>query len=69
MKVLCINNFVNGTNIFQVGISINKIYDVIEEDDSEYRIINDDIKNIWYLKSRFILLSEIREEKLNQLEI
>ena len=63
MKVKCINN-----DDWKYLI-IDKIYDVIEEDDEddEYQMINDK-GYIWGCsKYRFKLLSEIRNEKIDKL--
>lgn len=68
MKVVCVNNRNSYTQI-NSNLTINKVYDVVGEDDDEYRIINNDLYPIWYSKSRFVLLSEVREEKFKQLGI
>ena len=62
MKVKCIDN--RGFNEY---ITIGKTYDVIEEDDMSYTIINDNGHGWWLNKQCFKTISEIRNEKINKL--
>jgi hypothetical protein len=62
MKIVCINN--KGWS----SLTLGKTYDVIGINMfSEYIIINDISEEYSYIKERFKLLSEIRNEKINKL--
>ena len=63
-KVLCIDNFKLG-NYLTTG----KWYDVIEENKTDYRIIDDRGNEFCYPKWCFKTQAEVREEKLNELGI
>ena len=63
MKVKCIDN----SNGWEWRLTIDKIYNVIEEKHYRYWIINDDGYKNWYPKDRFKSLSEIRNETINKL--
>ena len=59
-KVLCI---VDGYRSLTPG----KWYDVVEEEEYGYWIMNDRGNELWYDKSRFKTQQEVREEKLGEL--
>jgi SH3-like domain-containing protein len=63
MKVKCINKR------DWLYITIGKTHEVIYENiiRDTFKIIDDDGDVGWFLKSRFIPLSEIRTEKINKL--
>jgi hypothetical protein len=48
-------------------LTINKLYDTINENTNEYYIIDDGPIKWWYDKELFKPLSEIRNEKINKL--
>jgi len=65
MKVVCVDNSnFGGAELF---LSIGKIYDVLNIDNHGYRIFNDVNLPSFYSKNKFILLSDHRESKLNEL--
>ena len=71
MKVVCIDNQVVYHNLYyqNVYLTIGKCYVVYSEGSTgnTFCITDDrDIKD-WYSKVRFKLLSEVRNEKLNEL--
>ena len=51
------------------GLTLNKKYEVVSEDDRYFEIINDDGFNCSYRKIRFESLDKLRESKLNELGI
>lgn len=71
MKVVCIDNdnLIHGTGISL--LTIDKIYDVIEERGvtlgSIYRLKDDRGEITWYSVSRFVSLQEVRNEKIDQI--
>ena len=60
MKVVCISNKC-------MTIEVGETYDVINEDDYRYEIINDYGVKCWREKEMFKSLSEIRNEKIDKL--
>ena len=62
MKIVCIKK-----NNYHFNITISKTYDVIEEEDYGYIIINDRGIKDWFPKYIFKLLSEIRNEIIDKL--
>ena len=62
MKVKCIEN--DGWNNF---LTIGKFYEVTEEDDAGYIIIDDYGGECWFPKECFKTLSELRNETINKL--
>ena len=64
MKVVCIKNI--GPH---VDITIDKVYDVIEQRDQidTYYIRNDKGQVYGYIKTRFITLEEFRENKIKEI--
>lgn len=66
MKVVCISNFDTiGDKI--LDITIGKIYPVFNSDPNGYCTEDDTGKIRWFYYNKFILLSEQRESKLNEL--
>ena len=62
MIVKCIYN-----KYYEYGLTMGKSYDVSEEDDKYYRIINDTNYIVRYNKNCFKTLSEVRNETINNL--
>ena len=62
MKILCINNFKR-----DYSLTIGKWYDVEEEEEDGYWIMNNRGNELWYRKSCFKTQHEVREEKLGEL--
>ena len=62
MNVKCIDNKTN-----EEYLTINKIYPVLEEYNSSYKIVDDSNKNFCYSKYRFIKVPEVNE--VNESEI
>jgi hypothetical protein len=60
MKVKCINSKF-------WYLTIGKMYDVINENDYFYEIVEDSGYSNWYHKEYFKPLSEIRNEKIDKL--
>ena len=64
MKVKCIDN----DECYRNYLTNGKIYDIIDEDNNWYWIINDYGKENWYLKSYFeSAVAEIRNDTINKL--
>jgi hypothetical protein len=61
-KVVCINN-----KGFEKWLTIGKHYEILEEWEYDYYIINDINWHGWYFKEWFKTLSEIRNEKIDKL--
>ena len=49
------------------GLTLNKIYDVVSEDDKYYEVIDDDNRSVIYYKRRFKLLGDLRLERINEI--
>ena len=71
MKVVCINN--EQINWYPPcdNLIVGKIYEIYEDSDGLYNIKNDPSfsNKQGFLKERFKLLLDVREEKLNELGI
>jgi len=73
MRVVCINNseLIIGNDIYgdcESSLTVGRSYDSKLEDDDTILIKNNDKGlSVWYKSCRFKPLSEIREEKLNEL--
>ena len=59
-KVICIDET-------SFGLTLNKVYDVVSEDDEYYEVIDDDNRNDIYYKNRFKLLGDLRLERINEI--
>ncbi len=67
MQVICIDNGSNGYGSGR-GLTLNKVYDVIDDNwTHSYLIIDDKGDKTQYIIQRFKLLSEVREEKINEI--
>jgi hypothetical protein len=64
MKVLCIDN----KNII-LSVTIGEWYDVLEEDETSYLLDNDHGYPKKIDKKKFLTLEQLREQKINFLEI
>ena len=62
MKIKCIDN-----DDYWLNLTIDKIYEVIAESSSGYKIINDLGEENWYRKEWFKTISEMRNDKINRL--
>ena len=58
-KVICIYPF--------YGLTLNKIYYILDKDNNSYQVINDRGEKFFYLKRRFKLLSDFRNERINEI--
>ena len=58
-KVICIYPF--------YGLTLNKIYYILDKDNNSYQVINDRGEKFFYLKKRFKLLSDFRNERINEI--
>jgi hypothetical protein len=67
MTVVCVNKdqFWGGNGVS--GITIDKVYRVYVEDNSGYKIMNDNGDLSFYLKERFKPLDDVRRDKLKEL--
>lgn len=66
MKIVCITNWiypVNGEFIYP--LTKDKIYEVMQDEDDFWYIINDYGRNDVYPKTNFKTISELRDDKLN----
>lgn len=61
MKVVCIKNK------YELLLTLGKVYDVIERSVLGYLIVNDEGVTNFYAQELFIYLTELRDEKLNNL--
>ncbi len=62
MKVVCIKNK------YELLLTLGKVYDVIDERSVlGYLIVNDEGVTNFYAQELFIYLTELRDEKLNNL--
>jgi hypothetical protein len=52
-----------------VGLTIDKLYKVIDINNIGYRIVDDKERNYWYTKDLFYSIAEERDKKLNSLGI
>jgi hypothetical protein len=52
-----------------VGLTIDKLYKVIDVNNIGYRIVDDKGRNYWYTKDLFYSIAEERDKKLNSLGI
>jgi len=59
-KIICID-------ATAFGLTLNKVYDIVSEDDKYYEVIDDDNRSIIYYKRRFKLLSNFRNERINEI--
>ena len=69
MKVICINNYINGYN---AKLTIGKIYESkfkLIHDKNSWLIINDDGVEMWYSKNFLMPLDDYRNMKLKELGI
>lgn len=65
MHVICLDD-----NVAPRFLTTNKIYQVIEEDDFGYRIIDDANNKYFYFKHRFIIVGYLQPIKyLKKLEL
>jgi hypothetical protein len=62
MKIKCIDN-----KDGELYLTIDKTYNVIEDNKFNYKIINDNGYNNWYYKEYFKPLSEYRNERIDKL--
>jgi hypothetical protein len=62
MKVKCIKN-----NNWIFHLTVSEIYNIVDINDSYYKIIDDIGNERWYPKKWFKTLSEIRNEKIYKL--
>ena len=66
MKIICINNI--DSNICNTNtLTIGKTYVVIRITDNGYTIVDDTNTSRTYYQNRFRLLSELRDDKLNEI--
>jgi hypothetical protein len=52
-----------------VGLTIDKLYKVLDINNIGYRIVDDKERNYWYTKDLFYSIDEERDRKLNSLGI
>ena len=62
MKVKCID-----TSCYGDYLTIGKTYEIIDEYENDYQIIDDENDEDWFPKDWFKPLSEIRNEIINKL--
>ena len=64
--VICVD--ITGlTSVFKPPLTLGKEYVIKEIDTKTYYVFNDSGNRLNYMKHRFKLLSEIREEKINDI--
>jgi hypothetical protein len=51
------------------GLTIDKLYKVLDINNIGYRIVDDKERNYWYTKDLFYSIDEERDKKLNSLGI
>ncbi len=62
MKVLCVNN-----GEYPARLTVGKWYEVFDDMDDCYVIFDDSGRDFGYYKYRFMVLREVRKEKLLKL--
>ena len=67
MKVVCINNGICDGIRSNKPLKLNKVYEVLKVIQDLYLVINDKNEEGTYLKKRFILFSEYRNNKIKRL--
>jgi len=67
MKIKCISTKTGVLNYR--FLTIDKIYEVLIENEGHYKIVGDDNDKSYYRKDCFVGIDVIREEKLKQLGI
>jgi hypothetical protein len=63
MKIVCVDNDGGWEDFLTLG----KTYDVIYNNKYCYNILNDNGDDDWFNNSRFKILTEIRNDKINKL--
>lgn len=64
MRIKCIDNKTILGDVMK-SLELNKVYDVVKEDISGYVIINERGENEWFMKSRFEVVEDETNAKIN----